>query len=146
MLLMTSPQTVKLTLNKKEEEIKLKADILDVLLPEGAKNRLPCVDPEGKIKYIIHRSIIEGFISKQAFSGGTNLVDVTLKDLLASDQIQRIATAFGTVGQTAKLNAVKALMDGNPECSDVFVTVDGTKNGKAVGWITNVILAENSKV
>jgi hypothetical protein len=146
MLLIASPQTLKLTLSKKEEEIKLKTDILDTLLPEGSKNRLPCIDPEGKIRYILHRSLIEGFISKQALSGGSNLADLTLKDLLASDQILGIATAFGTVGQTAKLNAVKALMDGNSLCSDVFVTVDGTKNGKAIGWITNVIVAENSKI
>ncbi|ARO88259.1 hypothetical protein EBAPG3_010970 [Nitrosospira lacus] len=146
MISITAPTTVKLTLNKKEEEIKLKADILDALLPEGGKNRLPCVDPEGKIKYVIHRSIIEGYISKQAFSGSVNLADLTLKDMLAVNQIQRIATAFGAVGQNAKLNAVKTLMDGNPECSDVFVTVDGTKNGNAVGWITNIILTEKCKV
>lgn len=146
MHLIASPQVIKLTLNKKEEDINLKTDILDTLLPEGSKNRLPCIDPEGRIKYILHRSLIEGFISKQALSGNSNLAVLTLKDLLASDQVQHIATAFGTVGQTAKLNAVKALMDGNPLCSDVFVTVDGTKNGKAVGWITNVIVIENSKV
>lgn len=146
MISITAPTTVKLTLNKKEEEIKLKADILDTLLPEGGKNRLPCVDPEGKIKYVIHRSIIEGYISKQAFSGSANLADLTLKDMLAVNQIQRIATAFGAVGQNAKLNAVKTLMDGNPECSDVFVTMDGTKSGTAVGWITNIILTEKCKV
>lgn len=69
MISMDSPQTVKLILNKPEDGIKLKVDILDVLLPEGAKNRLPCVDPDGKIKYIVHRSIIEGFISRQALLG-----------------------------------------------------------------------------
>lgn len=146
MISITAPTTVKLTLNKKEEEIKLKTDILDALLPEGGKNRLPCVDPEGKIKYVIHRSIIEGYISKQAFSGNANLADLTLKDMLAVSQIQRIATAFGAVGQNAKLNAVKTLMDGSPECSDVFVTTDGTKSGTAVGWITNIILTEKCKV
>lgn len=146
MISMESSDTVKFVLSKKEEEVKLKADILDPLLPEGAKNRLPCVDPDGKVKYVFHRSIIEGFISKQALSGATNLTDLTLKDLLASDQVKRITTAFGVVGKSANLSAVKSLIDGSPDCADVFVTIDGTKSSKAIGWITNVILAEKSKV
>jgi hypothetical protein len=148
MISMESSQTSKFVLSKKEEEIKLKADILDPYLADG-KNRLPCVDANGIVKYVFHRSLIEGFISKKALAGGTpppDLTALTLKDLINDDQVGRIATAFGSVGKNANLGAVKALIDGSPDCADVFVTTDGAKSSKAIGWITNVILAEKSKV
>ena len=56
------------------------------------------------------------------------------------------ATAFGAVNKTAKLITVKNQIDGSPDCSYVFVTEDGTKNSQAIGWITNVIVAEKSKL
>jgi hypothetical protein len=146
MIALTDPGTVKFTLSKPEENISLKADILDPVLTKEGRNRLPIVDSGGIVKYVVHRSLIDKFISETALSGTQKPADLTLKHLFDSDQYKQIATAFGTVGQDAKLNAVKTLIDGNPDCSDVFVTVDGTKNSKALGWITNVILAEKSKV
>lgn len=146
MISLTDPGTTKLTIFKSEDKIILKSDILDALLTKSGRNRLPLIDADGKIKYVIHRSIIDKFISEQALSGAAKPVDLTLKDLLDSDQYKQISTAFGVVGINAKLNAVKTLVDVNPDCSDVFVTEDGTINSKALGWITNVILAEKSKV
>jgi predicted transcriptional regulator len=146
MISMTEPGTIKLNLDKPEDKINIKADILDALLSKSGRNRLPLIDNDGKAKYVIHRSIIDKFISEQALSGAIKPIDITLKDLLGGDQYKQMFTAFGTVSKNAKLNAVKTLMDGNKDCSDVFVTEDGTKNSKALGWITNVILAEKSKV
>ena len=120
--------------------------MLDALLNKSGKNRLPLIDVDGKAKYLIHRSIIDKFISEKALSGTALTADLTFKDLLDSDQYKQISTAFGVVSRTAKLNAVKILIDSNPNCSDVFVTEDGTKNSKAIGWITNIILAEKSKI
>ena len=31
-------------------------------------------------------------------------------------------------------------LDKNPQCLDILVTQDGTKNGIVVGWITNVMV------
>ncbi|MGE5468762.1 MAG: hypothetical protein ACM3Y9_15175 [Ignavibacteria bacterium] len=147
MIAMDAADTVKLVLAKPEDQVRLKADILDTFLPEGARNRLPCVDATGKAKYVFHRSIIEGFIARTALEQpGQDLTALTLKDLLASDRVQQIVTAFGVVAKSANLSAAKAQIDSNPDCSDVFVTEDGTRNGKAVGWITNVVVAEKSRI
>lgn len=145
MISMADPNVTKITLDKSEDQINLKTDLLDKF-NSSEKNRLPLVDADGKLKYVIHRSIIDKFISEKVLAGNITPTTLTLKDLFADDQYKLISTAFGTVNRDAKLNAVKVSMDGNPECSDVFVTEDGSKTSKALGWITNVILAENSKV
>jgi hypothetical protein len=145
MILMTDQNTTKIILDKPEDQVNLTTELLGTFNSSG-RNRLPLVDTNGTPKYVIHRSIIDQFISEKALAGGADPKKLTLKDLFQEPRYKEISIAFGTVNQEAKLNAVKALMDGSPNCSDVFVTEDGSKNSKALGWITNVILAEKSKV
>lgn len=147
MISMTSTDTLKLVLERPEGEINLKSGIIEPMFDKAGKNRLPFVDVEGRVKYIVHRSMIDKFISVSALSSdGPKPCDLTLKNFLDADQYSQVAANFGTISPEAKLNAVKTLIDGNPDCSDVFVTEDGTKNGKAIGWITNVIMAEKCRV
>ncbi|TXI17691.1 MAG: hypothetical protein E6Q62_08510 [Nitrosomonas sp.] len=135
-----------LILTKSEDQIKLWDDVIEGKFNKFSKNRLPIIDDKGSVRYIIHRSIVDKYIAEQALAGKQNVKDCTLKDLITANDYEKIATAFGTVGKTTTLVAVKQHIDGNPNCSDVFVTEDGTKNSKAVGWITNVIVSEKSKV
>jgi hypothetical protein len=146
MLDMSAATTTKLVLPAVEgaEKIKLKADIVDAILVKQNRNRLPIVDSAGKVLFVLHRSFIDMFLVKRAENGGTSLADATLKDLLAEAELKMIFQSFATVGRDTKLIAVKLAMDGNPYCSDAFVTEDGTKGSRALGWITNVIVQEKS--
>lgn len=123
---------------------KLKADIVDALLEKNNRNRLPIVDATGKVLYVIHRSFIDKFLVQYAAGAGVQLANATLQDLLADTNLKAVFQSFVVVGKEAKLIAVKQAMDGNPDCSDAFITEDGTKGSKAVGWITNVIVQEKS--
>lgn len=67
-----------------------------------------------------------------------------MQNLLDAEGLKAIFQAFAIVGKDARLIAVKQSMDGNPNCSDAFVTEDGTGGSKAVGWITNVIVQQKS--
>jgi hypothetical protein len=49
------------------------------------------------------------------------------------------------LGQSQPMDA-KTRMDQAPDCQDEFVTKGGTKDDDVVGWITNVIIADNSRV
>jgi hypothetical protein len=138
--------TAKYILSKPEDKVKLWEDIVEGIFNKYDKNRLPILDNAGRVKYVIHRSIIDKFIAEKAISGNADAKNLTLSDMIASDDYRQFAAAFGTVGKTTKLIAVKQQIDGNRNCSDVFVTEDGTKNSKAVGWITNVIVAEKAKL
>jgi hypothetical protein len=146
MLDMAALTTVKLTLSTPEDAAKLKlsADVVDAILEKNKRNRLPVLDNTGKVLYVIHRSFIDKFLVKRAEAGGTQLADATLQDLLAEEELTAVFQSFATVGREAKLIAVKQAMDGNPNCSDAFVTEDGTKGSKAIGWITNLTVQEKA--
>lgn len=146
MLDMTSSTTLKLTLAKPEDaaKLKVKADVVEALLEKNKRNRLPIVDEAGRILYVLHRSYIDKFLVNRAEAGGTQLADATLQELLANDELKTVFQAFAVVGKDARLIAVKQAMDGNSNCSDAFVTEDGTKGSKAIGWITNIIVQEKA--
>lgn len=146
MLDMSASTTTKLVLSTAEdaEKVKLKTDVIDTLLEKQNRNRLPIVDSAGRVLFVVHRSFIDKFLVKRAETAGKSLADATLKDLLAETDLKMIFQSFATLGKDAKLIAVKRAMDGNPNCSDAFVTEDGTKGSRALGWITNVIVQEKS--
>ena len=45
-----------------------------------------------------------------------------------------------TLPDGATLADAKDLLDKNPQCLDILVTQDGTRNGVVAGWITNVLV------
>ncbi len=137
----------KLKTDKAEKEIKLQADILQGLLAKKDVNRVPIVSSKLVVRYILHRSMFDRFVAAKALEKPQpDLEALTLEDMLKADDYRRVALAFGTVKKDAHLAAVKATIDGNPECSDVFVTEDGAKSDPAVCWITNVIVAEKARL
>lgn len=146
MLDMSAATTLKLTLPTSEEatKIKIKADVVEALLEKNKRNRLPILDSTGKVLYVVHRNYIDQFLVKRAEAGGTQVADATLQDLLDAEGLKAIFQAFAIVGKDARLIAIKQSMDGNPNCSDAFVTEDGTNGSKAIGWITNVMVQEKS--
>jgi hypothetical protein len=140
-------QVDKLVLDQTEKEVLIKDHVLNGPLATGKRNRLPIIDPAGCVKYVLHRSMFDRFVSECAMSGAApDLSKLTLADVVAKPPYSVIAISFGAVGPDANLRAAKQQMDGNPNCSDVVVTEDGSKNTRAIGWITNVIVAEKAKV
>jgi hypothetical protein len=136
----------KLELTKNESEIYLKPDLIDSIMDKNKKNRLPILDKEGKIKYMLHRSIIDQFIVN-AVSAGKALKEISLQDLLADDEFKKIVLeSFETLGPNSNLAEAKALMDKVVNCSDVFVTENGKRDSKAVGWVTNAIVLSHSSL
>ena len=66
---------------------------------------------------------------------------LSLKDLLEDPKIKDyIINSFMPLAPDATLADAKDLLDKNPQCLDILVTQDGTKNGIVVGWITNVMV------
>lgn len=135
MFILDSPETEKLK------------DILDKLKADNKGARIPFVGNNDIPRYIIHRSVIDQFLADKAMAGATNLGDLTLGDLLQDPDIKKkIEQGFATVKEDATLADVKKAMDSSPDCQDVFVTKAGAKNEPILGWITNGIIEDNSKV
>ena len=136
----------KLVLDKEETEVKLKTDMIDTFFDGKHRNRLPILDAQGRIKYMVHRSIVDKFIVRQV-AQQKPLDDLTLGVMLSdSESAQVLKGSFGTVRATSNLADAKAIIDRVDICLDVFVTEDGTANTKVLGWITNVIVTEQSKL
>jgi len=126
-------------------QVKLKSDVLGTTADKTGRNRILILDDAGIMKYVAHRSIIDKFVAEQAFAGKA-VADLTLENLVTTQDYASWISSFGAVDANSTLAAVKAKMDADPKCSDVIVTQDGQKTSPAVGWITNVQVAEKAKL
>jgi hypothetical protein len=135
--------TFKISAGKTEADIK----IID-LINEGfekdksrPRNRLPILDAEGRGKYVLHRSTVDAFVAAKKYPPTATEETLTLKDLLEDPKLKDyIVNSFMALSGDATLADAKDLFDKNPQCLDLLVTQDGTKNGTVLGWITNVMV------
>ena len=130
-----------LSQNKQEDKVPLK-DLQKLL--EGKVNRLPIVDVNNVVKYMIHEASIDKYIAK----GGK--VDDSLADFLKERKGQNVEFglnhAFVVVGEKASVLEANAKMDEYPFVRDVFVTRGGTPNEPYIGWASNVRLIKFMEV
>jgi hypothetical protein len=111
----------------------------------------------------LHRSIIERFITKQAFTAdepgkpkpdAVPMPNLTLANLMNDKELGLVVLgSFALVKSEADLADAKKAMDNasaalgsKGNCYDVFVTDNGNADETVVGWITNDIINENAKV
>ena len=105
------------------------------------RQRLPVLDAEGRGKYVLHRSTIDAFVAPKKRPPDVDESTLSLKDLLEDPKIKDyIVNSFLPLASDKTLADAKDLMDTNPQCLDILVTQDGTKNGTVAGWITNVMV------
>jgi len=105
------------------------------------RQRLPILDAKGTGKYVLHRSTIDAFVAPKKRPPDVDESTLSLKDLLEDSKVKNyILNSFLPLDSNATLADAKDLLDKNPQCLDILVTQDGTKNGIVVGWITNVMV------
>jgi hypothetical protein len=141
--------TFKIPSDKTEADITMRK-----LIDEGfekdkshPRQRLPILDPKGRGKYVLHRSTIDAFVAPKKRPPDVDESTLSLKDLLEDQKMKDyISKSFLPLGPDATLADAKDLLDKNPQCLDILVTQDGTKNGTAVGWITNVLVLNEATI
>ena len=141
--------TFKILAGKTEADIKIKE-----LIDEGfekdklqPRNRLPILDAEGRGKCVLHRSTIDAFVAPKKHPPDVDESTLALKDLLEDPKLKDfIVNSFMPVPESATLADAKDLLDKIPQCLDILVTQDGTKNGIVVGWITNVMVLQAATI
>jgi hypothetical protein len=137
----------KFPLTKEDKDVLIKTDILNGHFVACKNNRVPFVDGKGCVKYLLHRSMFDRFVAESAMADPPkDLAKLTLADMVSVDPYRGFANSFVPIGPDANLRDAKAAIDSYAECSDVVVTEDGSKSGKALGFITNVIVSEKSKL
>jgi DNA-binding NarL/FixJ family response regulator len=102
--------------------------------------RLPIRDASRAVLYVIHDSTLSAFADKQ---GKTidDIGDMTVTNLLADDEYKKIIEANGFISQNSTVAEARRVMASIELCNDVFVTPSGKRDERAVGWLTNTLLA-----
>lgn len=116
----------------------------------NAVMRLPFMDSANVLRYCVHRSIFDKYISTIALNNtDAKIGDLTFGDFLKStiDEVhQYVTSSVEFVKEESTLYDVKLIMDNNHYCEDVFLTKNGKKEEAIMGWITNDKILENTKV
>ncbi len=128
---------------KKWEDIKTKTvkEVTDFMM-EIDKSRLPILDAQGKIKYIIHASILSKPV-KDA-SDKSKPVDTAQKMEDFIKMYTGMVDQIVLVKENEILEKVREKLNATPNCKDVFVE---DASGNLLGWITDTLVLRyiNSK-
>jgi hypothetical protein len=124
----------------------------DVLLKDlrarlgGRITRVPVVDANGVVKYIVHQSSLYKFLADAALGKpGAELEKLTLQDMASDAQIKGWITAIAYIPETASVAEAKARMEDDPRFQDLIVTASGRNDEPMLGWLTNVDIGRLSK-
>lgn len=112
------------------------ADIID-FLHKRSRQRLPIFSERSVVRFIVHLSTINAFISRCALEKRP-LDGLTFGDLIAEPaHAELLRTSFGVVGETATLAEAKAALEQGRDREDVFITRSGGRDEPVLGWITD---------
>lgn len=120
---------------------------LDGLEEAGKGDRLPFLTENNVVEFIFHKSAIDEALVKLA-KNDEDIKGITFKTLFEKDpDLKKYGQeTYGIVGEDATLADANDEMNSIDDCQDVFVTEKGRKDGTVVGWITNGIIQQNSKL
>jgi hypothetical protein len=121
------------------EEVPLSAvrDKMRALAPPA--RRLPIRTPAGAVLCVIHDSTLTAYAESQ--SQTTTTLDKTLGDLLGDPKFRELVEAIGFVSEKATVAEARTVMASVKNCNDVLVTSSGKRDERAIGWLTNTLLA-----
>jgi hypothetical protein len=118
------------------------------------RQRLVIFEEGNKVKYVIHKSILNSYVYVSLKKGKTKEdIDIlTLADLLADDSEEfkkiraYITNTVDFVNEASTLYEAQQKMNANAICQDIFVTSSGTGTEPIKGWVTNAIVTEKAKI
>ena len=113
----------------------------------GKVTRLPIVDANGVVLYIVHQSGLFKFLADQALAGTspTDMERLTLQDLVDDAELKNWVSNIVYISQQKSVAEAKSLMEQQPGCQDLIVTASGSKTERMLGWMTNVEIGRLSK-
>lgn len=141
------------TLSGEDKEENVKLPDLNSLL-KGIVTRIPVIDKDKKIKFIIHQSLIYKFIAQKSLEyhqaenkdGLTAPEELTLKQFLDENENREMVTnSIAFVKLKATLADAEQEMKKIKNCQDVIITEHGTRNEQVLGWLTNHDIAKGIK-
>jgi hypothetical protein len=101
--------------------------------------RLPIRDATGAVLYVIHDSTLTAYL--ESVGETTATMTKSFGDLLGVPDFKDFVAAIGFVGKDASVADARRVMGSIKHCNDVFVTDSGKRDERAIGWLTNTLLA-----
>lgn len=126
--------------NKPLGEIKIK-ELYDLL--NETVTRIPVLNYNSNLLYVIHQSIIYKFIFDKSIAASKDgkpfdVKALTLEEFLRQDDIKELVTdAVAFINKDATVLEAKEAMEEIRNCQDVFITENGGREEKIIGWLTN---------
>jgi hypothetical protein len=124
----------------------------DVLLKDlrnklgGKITRIPILDSNGAILYVVHQSGLFKFLAEQALAGkAADIEKLTLQDLVDDAELKNWVSNIAYVSEQASVADAKNKMEQQAGCQDLIVTKTGDKTEAMLGWMTNVDIGRLSK-
>lgn len=120
-------------------------------LDKVKRNRVVVMNDKKVVTQVIHRSLINDFISHQVFGDQTpdavkafKISDMAEK---GSDNVKNtLRSSVEFISQEATLFDAQQKMINNKSCQDVFITPGGSSTEPIIGWISSSIITDNAKV
>jgi len=126
---------------KTEADIKL-SELTSLF--KGKVTRLPIVDAEGKVRYMLHASSIDKYLA------AGHKPDDTLETFIQTQQQAGFQygpnKGFVVVSKQTFLDTAKRKMEAVAPCQDIFITSGGSEDEPLVGWISNLRMAKYLEV
>jgi hypothetical protein len=110
---------------------------MQALVPPS--RRLPIRNAAGAVLYVLHDSTLTAYAEEAGQT--TTTLDKTLGDLLSVPKFKELVEAIGFIAEKATVAEARAVMVSTKYCNDVFVTANGKPDERAIGWLTNTLLA-----
>lgn len=135
---------------KTPEAVTIK-ELLDFLNKKD-RNRIVVMDSSNVVSKVIHRSVINSFISDQVLNKKQTpdaVEQLKIKNMDESDKSDVkdvLKNGVEFIGQDATLFDAQQKMIANKNCQDVFITSSGKNTEGIIGWITNSIVTDNANV
>ena len=101
--------------------------------------RLPIRNALGAVLYVIHDATLAAYAESEQLTADT--LTGTIGDLLSKQELKELVTAIGFVSEKATVSDARAKMGSIKNCNDIFVTASGNSSERAIGWLTNTLLA-----
>jgi hypothetical protein len=130
--------------NKTAGDIQLK----EIVAKLGGKvTRIPIVNDDSVILYILHQSSLYKFYGEKALANkpDSKLDEFTLQDLVNDKELKNWVTNIVFLSEKATVAEAKKQMEHQSGCQDVVVTKSGNKDEPMLGWMTNVDIGRLSK-
>lgn len=125
--------------NEQVKDIKLAAAHARMREMAPPARRLPIRNESGAVLYVIHDSTLTAYA--ESLQQTTAALDKTVGDLVADPNFRALVEAIGFVSEKATIADARAEMVSIENCNDVFVTSSGKRDERAIGWLTNTLLA-----